>query len=76
MKSIAMYKLNTEKIKSPIVLIMPDGEQKQFKDGVELSNASFQDRYIINTIKAVNNNIEITVSIADRMPQNYIDSFF
>ncbi|MBR0080499.1 MAG: hypothetical protein IJP69_09030 [Synergistaceae bacterium] len=71
-----MYKLNTEKIKSPIVLIMPDGEQKQFKDGVELSNASFQDRYIINTIKAVNNNIEITVSIADRMPQNYIDSFF
>ncbi|MBR0317231.1 MAG: hypothetical protein IJQ99_10225 [Synergistaceae bacterium] len=71
-----MYKLNTEKIKSPIVLIMPDGEQKQFKDGVELSNASFQDRYIINTIKAVNNNIEITVGIADRMPQNYTDSFF
>lgn len=70
------YKLNTEKIKSPIVLIMPDGEQKQFKDGVELSNASFQDRYIINTIKAVNNNIEITLGIADRMPQNYTDSFF
>ena len=71
-----MYKLNTDKIKSPIVLIMPDGEQKQFKDGVELSNASFQDRYVINTIKAVNNHIEITVSIADRMPQNYTDSFF
>ena len=65
-----MYKLtHVEKIRSPVVLIKPNNETLQFKDGLELSEATFQDRYVVNTIKAVDNKIEITLDMAPLMPQ-------
>ena len=66
-----MYKLtHVEKIRSPVVLIKPNNETLQFKDGLELSEAIFQDRYVVNTIKAVDNKIEITLDMAPLMPQS------
>ena len=65
-----MYKLtHVEKIRSPVVLIKPNNETLQFKDGLELSEATFQDRYVVNTIKAVDNKIEITLYMAPLMPK-------
>ena len=65
-----MYKLtHVEKIRSPVVLIKPNNETLQFKDGLELSEATFQDRYVVNTIKAVDNKIEITLDMAPLMPK-------
>lgn len=65
-----MYKLtHVEKIRSPVVLIKPNNETLQFKDGLELSEATFQDRYVVNTIKAVDNKIEITLTLAPLMPK-------
>ena len=69
-----MYKLtHVEKIRSLVVLIKPNNETLQFKDGLELSEATFQDRYVVNIMKAVDNKIEITLDIAPSMPQ-YDDS--
>ena len=65
-----MYKLtHVEKIRSPVVLIKPNNETLQFKDGLELSEATFSERYVVNTIKAVDNKIEITLDMAPLMPQ-------
>ena len=65
-----MYKLtHVEKIRSPVVLIKPNDETLQFKDGLELSEATFSERYVVNTIKAVDNKIEITLTLAPLMPK-------
>ena len=65
-----MYKLtHVEKIRSPVVLIKPNNETLQFKDGLELSEATFSERYVVNTIKAVDNKIEITLDMAPLMPK-------
>ncbi len=66
-----MYKLtHVEKIRSPVVLIKPNNETLQFKDGLELSEVTFSERYVVNTIKAVDNKIEITLTLAPLMPNN------
>lgn len=66
-----MYKLtHVEKIRSPVVFIKPNNETLQFKDGLELSEATFSERYVVNTIKAVDNKIEITLDMAPLMPKS------
>ena len=55
------YKIDyvVSKITSPISLIFPDGSVKRFADGEELSRASFDNKYCIDTISAVGGNIEL-----------------
>ena len=55
------YKLNPEiaKITSPVVLIFPNGERKQFENGTEAYSAVFENRYLIQELCAVNDAIEM-----------------
>ena len=55
------YKINPEvsKIESPIVLVFPNGEKKSYHSGIDVAEAAFDRRYIISTLKAVDDKIEI-----------------
>ena len=55
------YKLNPEirKILSSVVLVFPDGTQQQYEDGNTAANAVFDHKYLISTVRAVNNIVEL-----------------
>ena len=55
------YKLNPEirKILSPIVLIFPDGMKQKYKDGKVAADAVFDHKYLISTLRAVNDIVEL-----------------
>ena len=65
------YKLEPglARISSPIVLVMPDGEKREYRDGTELAEAVFDHRYVVGKIRAVNNEIEIILKEPD-MPDS------
>ena len=56
------YKLNPalSKIKSPIVLIA-DSIKTNYADGNELVQAVFEKKYAVESIRAVENHVEITL---------------
>ncbi len=58
------YKLNPEigKIQSPIVLILPDGERKKYINGVAVCEAVFNKMLLIETVRAVENTVEIILT--------------
>ena len=55
------YKLNPElrKIQSPVVLVFPDGETREFECGFAVAEADFKQRYLIQAIRALDSIIEI-----------------
>lgn len=55
------YKLNPEiqKINSPIVLAFPDGTKQQRESGKAAADAVFDHKYVISTMHAVNDFIEL-----------------
>lgn len=55
------YKLNPEirKIISPIVMIFPDGTKQQYESGKAAADAVFDHKYLISTVRAVDNIIEL-----------------
>lgn len=55
------YKLNPEirKIESPVWLSFPDGTKQQFENGKAAADAMFDHKYLISTIRAVNDIIEL-----------------
>lgn len=57
------YKLNPEigKILSAIILIFPEGERECYPDGEAVKGASFEKPYQITAIRAVDDNIEVTL---------------
>lgn len=57
------YYLNpdVEKIKSPILLVFPDGEIKSFNDGEELRKEIFDVKYNITSVEAVNSQVILSV---------------
>ena len=69
------YKLtniNLELITSPIILIMPtnadaaDSQQNLFRDGLELAEKKFNQRYDINTVRAREDGIiEISLTLPE-----------
>ena len=63
------YKLTNiklENITSPIIVLFPDGEQRQFADGSELAETKFSRKYDINTVKAGNDGlIEISLLLSE-----------
>ena len=64
------YKLNNpalEKINSPIILLVPDGSQKNYDLGTDLVNDSFNSYYIISEIVAKNNVILLRLEITESL---------
>lgn len=61
------YKLNymIRLIDSPVMLIFPDGSSKEFADGIEAIEESFDKRYDVRTIKANADKIEVVLKEND-----------
>ena len=62
------YKLEPifEKIISSVSLVFPDGHKRIYQNGVEACSATFDKRYIISSLKAVDkNNIEVELVESD-----------
>jgi len=55
------YKLNPEirKILSPVVLAFPDGTKQQYENGIVTADAVFDHMYVISTVCAVDDVIEL-----------------
>ena len=64
------YKLNpcVGKIKGPVVLLLPTGEEKRFADGMDAAKADFDRHYVIAEIAAKGSAILLTAEEAE-MPQ-------
>lgn len=54
------YKLEPglSRISSPIVLMMPDGEKREYKDGKEIVEALFDKRWKVTELRAAGDAIE------------------
>lgn len=68
------YRLNpeVEKIISPIVLIMPDGEKRVFENGEAVAGATFEKRYIISSLQVVKDSVEIKLSVPEMGGSSWI----
>ena len=55
------YKLNPEirKILSPVVLVFPEGSKQWYEDGKAATDAVFDHKYVIFTLRTVNDAIEL-----------------
>lgn len=58
------YKLNPslEKIQNPVILILPDGERREYKDGAVVVEDVFDQRLLIDLLRAVGNTVEIVLA--------------
>ena len=65
------YKLNPviEKIKSPVSIILPGGEKKEYESGAAACSAVFDKRYVIDAICPDGEKIEVVV----KMPEEESD---
>jgi len=66
------YKLNPalKNIESPVILII-NGNKKEYENGEQLTNAVFTKNYDIQSIRAVNNSIEIELKEREIFPVNW-----
>lgn len=55
------YKLNPElrKIQSPVVLVFPSGETRKYECGYAVAEVDYEQRYLIQEIRAMDNVIEV-----------------
>ena len=60
------YKLEPglNRIISPVVIILPDGEKREYGSGVEACEDSFDHSYRVEEIRAVDGVIEIKLKLA------------
>ena len=58
------YKLNPSlgKIKSPVVFIFPGGERRRYQNGMEVVETVFDHRYLIESLRAVGDVVEIDLT--------------
>ena len=58
------FKLNPEvrKIISPVILVFPDGSQKEYECGSQVADAGFDHRYIIESLKAEDGVVILTLA--------------
>ena len=68
------YKLNPElkKIQSPITLAFPDGSSSEYQSGTDVTSAVFEKRYIVASLRAIENSIEIRLEEASVNEINWI----
>lgn len=64
---VMTYKLNPQLklIKVPVILVV-EGEEKQFSGGEELVTLTFEKNYIIDSISARNGSVVVTLKENDR----------
>ena len=75
------YKLNPsmEKIQSPVVLILTDRERREYINGVAVCEAVFDQRLLIDSLRAVENTVEIKLVESQMKASTWIgeeQSFF
>ena len=58
------YKLNPEigKIQSPVILIFPDGERREYIDGAAVVEDVFDKMLLMELLRAVGNTVEIKLA--------------
>ena len=68
------YKLTPEirKIVSPVVLVFPDGNRHEYGSGETLAEAVFEERYIISSLRAVKNKVEILLTIPEMIGSGWV----
>lgn len=62
------YKLNPQLrlIKAPVILVV-DGAEKQYRSGEELTHLTFEKKYIIASISAIESSVVVTLKENDRV---------
>ena len=68
------YKLNPEiaKIVSPVILIFPDESRCMYSSGKEVTEAVFDEKYRIKTIRAKDDAVEIELMKSEPMRSSWI----
>ena len=68
------YRLNPEirKILSSIVLIFPDGAKQHYSDGTSAANAVFEHKYVVSTLRALDDVIEVELVEWDAPNINWV----
>ena len=68
------YKLNPqlEKIRSPITLAFPDGSRAEYQSGMDVTSEVFEKKYLITSMRAIENCIEIILEEASVNEINWI----
>lgn len=66
------YKLNPQlqKIQSPVVLVLPDGSETDYPDGIALSEITFTTRHVVQRITARDSKVVISLQEGPNMPDN------
>jgi len=72
------YKLNymISLIESNVVLIFPDGSSKEFADGKQAVETSFEKRYDVKSVKACGDKVEIVLAENDGIAKDNNDAGF
>ena len=67
------YKLNPSiaRITSPLILTLPDGRKLEYENGEQAAEAVFDRHYVIDTIRAVDSRIIISVTEQKPMPTSW-----
>ena len=67
------YKFNPEirKVLSPVVLMFSDGEKQQYPDGNAVADAVFNHKYVVSTMRAVNDIIELELVEQESLIMNW-----
>ena len=68
------YKLEhgIRRINSPVVILLPDGKRIEYYDGSAAFSDSFEKRYLVKDIRAVENKIEIGLSEVEVVNTSWI----
>lgn len=67
------YKLEPSlaRISSPVILILPGGEKKEYENGTEVCRAVFKHRYRVVEVRAIENKIKISLEESDEPNQSF-----
>lgn len=67
------YKLNPDlkRITSPVSLLFPDGTKMQYANGAEVAEASFEKRYLVDTLQAEDGIVVIDLKEPEPMSLNW-----
>ena len=78
---MATYKLEhgIRRINSPVIILLPDGKRIEYEDGFAACSDSFDKRYLVEDMRAVENKIEIGLREAEVVNTSWIgeeETFF
>ena len=64
------YKLepSLEKIESHVVLIFPNGERRSYQNGAAVTEATFDQKFVVKALRAFENTVEIDLIVPEMRP--------